>query len=169
MIRAAIAGHAGALPALARYLAVVVPANLVWEGAQLPLYAIWRDGTLGEILFAAAHCTVGDVMIATVSLAVSALALGGRHWLQDRRRFRLVAAATVLIALGYTAFSEWFNVSVRGSWAYSEWMPVVAGVGLSPLLQWVVLPALGFWRIRARPIEVTSATTTAGLDRCIRR
>ena len=45
-------------------------------------------------------------------------------------------------------FSEWLNVVVRASWAYSEWMPVIAlagqKFGLSPLLQWIVVPAAAF-------------------------
>jgi len=52
-------------------------------------------------------------------------------------------------ALGaaYTVYSEWLNTGVRMAWAYSELMPVVPGIGtgLSPLLQWLVLPPLGLW------------------------
>lgn len=38
---------------------------------------------------------------------------------------------------GYTIYSEWFNVDVRGSWAYTDLMPVVPVIGttLAPLLQ----------------------------------
>jgi hypothetical protein len=43
------------------------------------------------------------------------------------------------------------NVYVRRSWAYSELMPAVplAGyrIGLSPLLQWIVVPAAAFWAV----------------------
>jgi hypothetical protein len=39
---------------------------------------------------------------------------------------------------------EWLNIVVRASWAYSDRMPVVPviGTGLSPLLQWVVVPTV---------------------------
>jgi hypothetical protein len=37
---------------------------------------------------------------------------------------------------------------VRAAWTYSDWMPIVsiAGlqVGLSPLLQWIVVPGAAF-------------------------
>ena len=44
--------------------------------------------------------------------------------------------------LGFTIFSEWYNVYVVGAWAYQPTMPLVAGIGLTPLLQWVVVPTL---------------------------
>jgi hypothetical protein len=42
--------------------------------------------------------------------------------------------------LAYTVFSEWYNVYQVGSWAYSPRMPLIAGIGLSPLLQWLLMP-----------------------------
>jgi hypothetical protein len=41
------------------------------------------------------------------------------------------------------------NVYVRRTWAYSELMPVVPvgsyEIGLSPLVQWIMVPAAAFW------------------------
>ena len=36
---------------------------------------------------------------------------------------------------------------VRRNWSYSDLMPVIPslGIGLSPVLQWVVIPALALW------------------------
>ncbi len=60
------------------------------------------------------------------------------------RAHRGVAALTIGFGAAYTVFSEWLNVVVRQTWAYSDLMPVVPviGTGLSPLLQWVVVPML---------------------------
>ena len=54
---------------------------------------------------------------------------------------------TLLLGVGYTIYSEWVNVSVRASWAYSELMPIVPviGTGLAPLLQWFVIPTVALW------------------------
>jgi hypothetical protein len=121
-------------------------ANLAWEFAQLPLYTIWKTGSTGEIVFAAVHCTGGDVLIATAAL-VAALLLAGSGWPGAPGAYRRVAALAIGFGLAYTVFSEWLNVSVRKSWAYSELMPVVPllDAGLSPLLQWIVLPLAAFW------------------------
>jgi hypothetical protein len=66
---------------------------------------------------------------------------------------------TILLGLAYTAFSEWLNIVVRAAWAYSDLMPVfpVFGfkVGLSPVLQWVVVPLVAAGRARNSGQEVT--------------
>ncbi|MBA4742763.1 MAG: hypothetical protein H2060_08665 [Azoarcus sp.] len=36
--------------------------------------------------------------------------------------------------------SEWRNVHVLGSWAYSPSMPTILDIGLAPLAQWAVVP-----------------------------
>jgi hypothetical protein len=132
--------------ALRIYVAVIAVGNLTWESLQLPLYTIWMSGSRSEQAFAVIHCTGGDLLIALGSLAVALLLAGSPAW--PRRAFGLIAGLTIAFGLGYTGFSEWLNVSVRRSWAYSELMPVLpvaGGIGLSPLLQWVVVPTLASW------------------------
>jgi len=78
-----------------------------------------------------------------VLIAVSTYALAAaiaRTWQWPMRRSTLGIASAVAAGVAYTAFSEWLNVSVRGSWAYAEAMPTIAGIGVSPLLQWVLVP-----------------------------
>lgn len=138
-----------ALGAVLRYLAIVIPANFAWEIAQIPLYSIWREASPADVAFAILHCTGGDALIAAASFGLALLVTGrhARHLGAARRR---VAVTTIAIAVAYTVFSEWLNVSVRGNWAYSPWMPEIFGIGLSPLLQWVFTPALGFWALGRR-------------------
>ena len=132
------------LSALRAYLLAIALGDLAWEAAHLPLYTLWRTGTASEKLFAVFHCTLGDHLIALASLALGLMLAGHRDW--PARRFGTVGALTVMFGLGYTTFSEWLNIVVRESWAYSELMPVVPlfgfEVGVSPLLQWLVVPAL---------------------------
>jgi hypothetical protein len=40
----------------------------------------------------------------------------------------------------YTAWSEWFNTRMAGTWAYAPSMPLVFGIGASPLIQWLLIP-----------------------------
>lgn len=138
------------LDTLRRYVGFVAAANLLWEIAQLPLYTIWEKGTASETAFAVLHCTGGDVLIALACL-VGALTLFGRaSWPTEGAG--TVAAVAVALGVAYTVYSEWWNVVMRGSWTYSNLMPVipVLGVGLSPLLQWLVIPVLGLrWARRA--------------------
>lgn len=140
------------LSALRRYLFVILVGNLVWEALQLPLYTIWRDGTLAELAFAAVHCTGGDVLIALSSLVLALILVGDERW--PVRRYIAVAALAIAIGLAYTVFSEWLNIVVRESWAYSDLMPVIPVIdaGLSPVAQWIVIPLAGFW-LALRPIQ----------------
>jgi hypothetical protein len=132
--------------ALGRYLGVIALGNLAWEFAQMPLYTLWRTGTWREIAFAAVHCTGGDILIGSSSLTIALLAVGSGAW--PAERFRAVAALTVVLGIAYTTVSEWLNIVVRAAWAYSDLMPVLtifgSHVGLSPLLQWMIVPFVAF-------------------------
>jgi hypothetical protein len=136
----------GWLPALRRYLGVLAIGNLVWEFLHIPLYTLWSTGTWGEILFATLHCTAGDLLIGLSALTVALLVAARPAW--PRERFWRVGVLTIAGGLLYTGLSEWLNVEVRKAWSYSQFMPTVriAGfeLGLSPVLQWLVVPTLSF-------------------------
>ena len=140
---------------LRRYFVVILGGNLVWEFAHLPLYTLWKSGTTGEIVFAAVHCTGGDLLIASSALMI-ALLVCGRGWPDERQAVRHVIVLTMVLGVGYTLFSEWLNIVVREAWAYSDLMPVVPvlDAGLSPLAQWIVVPGVAFaWALRPRPLD----------------
>jgi hypothetical protein len=135
--------------ALRRYLVAVALGNLAWEFAHIPLYTIWTNSSWGEIVFAAVHCTGGDILIALSSLITALLTVGNSAW--PAERFTAVTVLTVALGLAYTAFSEWLNIAVRAAWAYSDLMPVLSlfgfQVGLSPLLQWIIVPIAAFVQV----------------------
>ena len=133
-----------------RYIPFVAVVNLAWETAQLPLYTLGRDGTPREQAFAVLHCTGGDVLIATACLLLALMTTADGRWPSHPLVYRRVAALTLVLGILYTIFSEWLNIVIRQSWAYSDLMPVVPVIdtGLSPLLQWIVVPFAGFWFAR---------------------
>jgi hypothetical protein len=107
-----------------------------------------------------ARCAGGDVLIALASLTLALLLAGNGSW--PRERFGPVAAVTVAAGVAYTVFSKWLNVVVRAAWAYSDLMPVVPlfgmEVGLSPLLQWLVVPLAALaWARRTVALQPRSA------------
>jgi hypothetical protein len=138
------------IAALRLYLAIVAGANLVWEAAHLPLYTLWRTGTAHDQLFAVIHCTLGDILTALTCLVTALILAGHRAW--PAQHYAPVAVLTLVFGFGYTVFSEWLNVVVRKSWAYSEFMPVVPlfglRIGASPLLQWIVVPLIALLAAR---------------------
>lgn len=133
------------LRTLRRYLVVVAVMNLVWEFAHLPLYTIWESAPVSDIVFAAVHCTGGDILIALSSMMLALFLAGNEAW--PAAAYRRVAVLTVMLGLAYTLFSEWLNVKILAAWAYSDAMPLipVVDIGASPILQWLVIPSIALW------------------------
>jgi hypothetical protein len=152
-VAAAVGADAPWLSALRRYLAIIVGGNLLWEFAHMPLYAIWNEGTWAKILFAAVHCTGGDILIALAALTLALMLVGTPAW--PCGHVAAVAAVTIVLGVAYTGFSEYLNIVIRAAWAYSGLMPVVRlgilEIGLSPLLQWFMVPGIAFAFVRLSP------------------
>ena len=129
-------------PIFRLYVVVSALLHLMWEFAHVRLYALWNESTATDILYSVLHCTVGDVMIATSALATAVVLAGWRGW--PERHFRKASVATIAIGFSYTWFSEWYNLTIRQSWAYNELMPLMPGteIGLSPLAQWLAVPTI---------------------------
>ena len=130
-----------------RYLVFMAIANLVWELAQLPFYTIWTAGNPREISVAILHCTAGDVLIATTTLLIALVCFG--------RRTAWVVGATVAMGLFYTMWSEYVHAVIGTDWAYAPLMPLlpVLGIGLLPLAQWLVIPAIALWLANRNPSD----------------
>jgi hypothetical protein len=138
-----------------RYVPLLGALNLLWETAQLPLYTLWSEGSPAFIAYAVIHCTLGDVAIGTLALLIALIATRARA--VEAWRWRQVALFLVIPAVGYTALSEWINTVARAGWEYSALMPLLRlggfEIGLSPLLQWLVIPPVALWLARPRPLN----------------
>lgn len=121
--------------------------HLVWETVQLPLYTIWVERDAEGLAAAVAHCTLGDLLITASTYLLAAAA--SRDWRWPLRRPLAGSAIAIPAGIAYTAFSEWRNVFVVGAWAYTQSMPQVVGIGLSPLLQWFFVPLAALVLLRA--------------------
>ncbi len=146
------AAHPAARPdwpaAIRRYLVAAAIGHLAWEVAQLPLYTLWRSASPSLIAQAVLHCIAGDLAIATVVLTLALATVGTADW--PNRRVFAVAGVVVVLSVAYTAYSEYLNTVVRQSWAYTDAMPTLLGIGLSPLAQWVIVPVLALaWACRS--------------------
>ena len=126
----------------ARWLAWMLSLNLFWEALHLPLYRMPRAPIPLYNAYTVAHCTLGDGLIACWIYVGAALCAGWR-WPVDAPQRGL--AVLLPLGIAYAGYSEWRNVFVVGSWGYDELMPTLAGIGISPLLQWLVLPPVAVW------------------------
>lgn len=122
--------------------------HLAWEIAHARLYTIWSDPDRWYVAWAVLHCTLGDVLISLSGFALVAWLLRAVDWpaVRPAAGAALVASATML----YTAWSEWRNVYQLKSWAYTPDMPTLFDIGLSPLLQWLILISATVLVVRGR-------------------
>ena len=135
-------------------LAFVV--SLAWEIGHVRLYTIWTEADGLLIAWSIFHCSLGDVLIALATFALAGLALWSVHWPISRPW--LGGAIAVIGAMSFTAWSELHNVYHTGGWSYTSDMPTIYGVGLSPLLQWLVVPLVLVLAYRAAVTIMTRET-----------
>ena len=65
-----------------------------------------------------------------------------------------------IFGLGYTIFSEILNTRIKGTWGYTELMPIVPviEIGGMPFLQWLLIPPVLIWLMRLmKLVQPTSA------------
>lgn len=131
------ARQGGVIAGAGLWSALAFALNLVWEIAHVRLYTIWAaDGT--TVAWSVLHCTLGDAAIALAMYALAGVVLWRADWPASRPWTG--GAVVVIGALAFTAWSEWYNVYRTVNWAYTPSMPMIFGIGLSPLLQWLILP-----------------------------
>ena len=146
-------GDASLLPPMAvrrvrfffRWLGWMLALNVAWEIAEISLYTLPPAPFPFYTAYSIAHCSIGDMLIASAVYLGAALAAGWR-WPIDAPVRGL--SALLPLAVGYTAYSEWRNVYVIGTWGYDATMPTVFGLGLSPLAQWLVVPPIAVLLVR---------------------
>jgi len=133
------------------YLPCLAVLNGVWEVGQVPLYTIWRENSVAYVAFAIIHCAVGDVLIGAAALLSTLILLrapGIDAWPWSR-----VTLVVIVLGAGYTLGSEWMNTTLL-RWQYSDLMPTIRiaeiRIGVSPLLQWILIPLLAIYLARWR-------------------
>lgn len=134
-----------------------LPLSLLWEIAQFPLYTVWHQNDWGYILYGLAHCTLGDLLILLSIYELVALLNRNRYWVERNVLFNGIIFT--LGGVGYTIYSEITNVRIKGTWGYTDLMPIVpiVEIGGMPFLQWLLIPPilLGLMRL-LRPVKEPS-------------
>lgn len=115
--------------------------NLIWENLHDSLYVDYNP-TMQRIFYLG--CTLGDVLLVFMVYGLVAWVQKDALWMKHfwRRGLILTLAFSITIAL----LAEWIALKLQ-LWNYNEKMPLVPviGIGLSPFLQIILLPALTFY------------------------
>jgi hypothetical protein len=114
--------------------------HLGWEMGQMPLYRGMQDRPWWSTVVPCARAALFDVAV-TLALGILFVAVA-------RRRSSSVApsVATMLAGAGMAIVVETTGVG-GGRWAYTGDMPKVPqlGLGLMPILQMMLIPAVAAW------------------------
>ena len=137
------------LPELAVFIFAFL-LNLVWEFLQAPLYEGMAETAHWQGIKTCAQASVADGVIMLVGFWSTALLWRTRYWVLRPTTRQVVVFSGVGIAITIVAEYLATTQGWTWGWAYADAMPVVPiiGTGLSPLLQWVVLPPLTIWFVR---------------------
>lgn len=122
--------------------------HFVWEFVQVPTYTGMAALPHWEAIKLCMSATFGDVGFALTAFWLASLAARRRDWVLRPTRFP--AAIFVVVGIVLTVGFEYYYTNISLRWTYSDLMPLVPpfGTGLSPLLQWLVVPLLVVWLTR---------------------
>ncbi len=122
--------------------------HFAWEILQAPLFASMNDTDHFAGIAICLRATFGDLVIALTAFWLAAVVGGGRYWFMDAG----IRAGSTFFATGLlaTVGLEYLNTEVTGRWAYDGIMPLlpIFGTGLSPILQWVLVPLFVLFYLR---------------------
>jgi len=130
--------------------------HFVWEFMQVPTYSGMAEMAHWQGIKLCTSATIGDVGFALTAFWIASLVARTRHWIGNQAALPVVVFLGMGIAL--TVGFEFYYTQVTHRWTYSDLMPLVPpfGTGLSPLLQWLVIPPIVLWLSR-RYLVGTSA------------
>jgi hypothetical protein len=144
------------------YALVSLPLFALWEVAHAPLYTLWVERGAEAGIKAALHCTLGDAVIAFIC-ALAGLLFG--NVTPSLRTFARTIGLIIIFGVLVTVGIELISTRWLGRWAYRDAMPVdpFLGIGLSPLAQWLVVPAISLQLLRDRLQQELSSVARAAM------
>ena len=122
--------------------------HFVWELLQVPTYSGMAEMAHWQGIKLCTSATIGDVGFALTAFWLASLVTKTRHWIGSQTA--LPALVFIATGVALTVGFEFYYTQVSQRWTYSDLMPLVPpmGTGLSPLLQWFVIPPLVLWLSR---------------------
>ena len=122
--------------------------NFPWEFLQVPFYKGLASAPHWEETKSCAQAALGDAGVTLVAYWLVAIAVRSRQWIlaSGLRTVMSFIGADVVLNFGI----EKLATGRLERWAYADSMPIVPflGIGLLPLLQWVLLTLAVCWFVR---------------------
>lgn len=122
--------------------------HFAWEMLQTPTYAGMAEMPHWDATILCLQATLGDVLFALIAFWLASAAARSRRWYRAWPVFPtfVYMAAGLLLTIGF----EFYYTEVSLRWTYSAIMPrlPLLGTGVSPLVQWILIPPLALWLTR---------------------
>lgn len=128
--------------------AVMFALHFAWEVSHSSLFSSMQAMPFTQALRECVRATFGDVALGVGSYLIVAACARDARWAASPGP-RSLAALSALGVLATIVLEV--HAITNGRWAYAEVMPLVPmlDVGLTPLLQWIVVPPLSVLMTRA--------------------
>ena len=133
---------------VARLVIVAFALNFAWEMLQAPFFVGMLEMPRWQATQRCLRAAFGDTVMILIAFAAVALMRRDFRWL--RMPHPAGVAVFTLVAATQALALEW-HLLRAGRWSYVSDMPVdpVFGLGLAPILQWLILPAAVAWLVKA--------------------
>ncbi len=119
---------------------ISLPVNFFWEMAQMPLYKNMLLNFKSTVFCLVA--SIGDAIMITVLYIWISVVLKNLLWIRSigKKEVSIIIGFGFLIAI----VVEFIGLSLH-LWEYGNLMPIVLnGIGISPILQMIILPVVVF-------------------------
>ena len=122
--------------------------NFPWEFLQAPFFEGLAEAPHWNATLACTRAALGDGLIVLIAFWTTSYIWRNRFWFMRPVVWQITSY--VLVGLFITSVLEHFATRSKHpvlGWRYSELMPVVPGlgIGLTPLLQWALIPPVVIW------------------------
>lgn len=117
--------------------------HFFWEMAQISFFVGMVEAPHGDVVWLCIRATFGDANIAFGAYTLAACL--SRDWFWIAKPWSRSALLIYLcVGLVVTIVFEYWATGGGERWSYSERMPKLTwiGIGLVPIVQWVLLPVL---------------------------
>jgi hypothetical protein len=133
--------------------------NFVWEMLQAPLFVGMLAMPRWDATALCLQAAAGDAAMIVIAFAVVSIGTRERIWMM-RPQYGRLGAFAVLAALQGLGL-EWVSVRLE-RWTYGPLMPIepVSGLGLAPILQWLILPLMLLWAVRRKQLRSDPTEST---------
>lgn len=122
--------------------------HFVWEFLQVPAFAGMPELNHWQGVVVCTEATIGDVGMVLTAFWGAALVARSRYWFLRPSSLPLVVF--IGIGVGLTVGLEYYYTEISNRWAYADVMPLVPpfGTGISPLMQWIIVPLIVVFIVR---------------------